>query len=736
MAFVVSASIKLTPIGQRRMPTAAVRVTVPLMLALSAGMVWAADEPTQESVADESVTDESVVNEGAALPTVTVTGVKAAGLRPQTVEAGTFRGSSVMEVPSTVNVVTREALDAQAATGLYDALRNTAGVTRQQNGGDTWDQLVIRGMAVENRTNYRLNGSLPVMNFSQTPMENKERVEVLKGASALYYGFTSPAGVVNLVTKRAGSQPVSRLGFSLDSNGTALAQMDVGRRFGDEQQFGLRINAAGGYLGTYLDDVGHGNRSFASMAFDWRVNSRVTLRADLEYDRRRITEQAGIQLPSAVNGVITLPDPVDPKNLIGPDWARFKAKTFNALVRADVSLSDNWALTLEGGQSKVDRLRQLPIFRFSNAAAVATGAGDIRGNSQDYSINSKMVRAELAGMFSTFGFMHEPVFGISHVTKEQDPIYRQNYSVSAQNLYDPVDVSGSVTWGAMPTNPTTAGYETRENALYAIDRVRLTEQWQVLAGLRYTRYRSDQGDINYAPNKTTPMVAVIYRPRNDLSFYASWAKGLEEGETAPTGTNNVGTRMSPGISKQKELGVRWLVGTGTLVSAAVFDIKRPGYYTNADNDFVGSGRQTYKGLELAMQGQLTRQWGWQASAQWLRPKFGGIGADYDGKLPENAARRTASLFMNYAFAGVPGLSVNGGAYYTGRRPVNDLNQAWLGGVTLFSGGVVYSTKIAGRHTRWQLQVDNLTNKRYWAGAGTRLASGAPRTAKMVFSVDL
>ena len=130
------------------------------------------------------------------LQAVKVTAARADGFAPKTVEAGSFRGADIMDVPATVNVVTREVLELQAAGGLYDAVRNTAGVTRQQNGGETWDQLVIRGIAVENRTNYRLNGALPIMNFSQVPMEDKERVEVLKGATALYYGFTSPAGVV------------------------------------------------------------------------------------------------------------------------------------------------------------------------------------------------------------------------------------------------------------------------------------------------------------------------------------------------------------------------------------------------------------------------------------------------------------------------------------------------------------------------------------------------------------
>ena len=194
--------------------------------------------------------------EEAALKTVTVQQARAAGFVPETVEAGTFRGASVMEVPSTVNVVTREVLELQGASGLYDALRNTAGVTRQQNGGETWDQLVIRGMPVENRTNYRLNGSMPIMNFAQIPMEDKERVEVLKGASALYYGFTSPAGVVNFVTKRAGAQPVNSIGMTLDNQGRAIASAEMARRFGSEQEFGLRLNAAGGSLGSYLEGIG------------------------------------------------------------------------------------------------------------------------------------------------------------------------------------------------------------------------------------------------------------------------------------------------------------------------------------------------------------------------------------------------------------------------------------------------------------------------------------------------
>ncbi|HEX5345204.1 MAG TPA: TonB-dependent receptor, partial [Duganella sp.] len=519
------------------------------------------------------------------LQAVKVTAARADGFAPKTVEAGSFRGADIMDVPSTVNVVTREVLELQAAGGLYDALRNTAGVTRQQNGGDTWDQLVIRGIAVENRTNYRLNGSLPVMNFSQAPMEDKERVEVLKGATALYYGFTSPAGVVNLVTKRAGVKPVSTVGLTVDQNGSAVATADVARRFGEQQQVGVRINAAGGTLGSYLDNVGNGNRKFVSAALDWRVNARLLLKADLEYDQRRVTEQAGIALPTAVNGVITLPAAVDPKRLIGPDWAKFDAQSKNAMLRADYALSDDWALTVEAGHAETARDRALAIFRLTNAAALATGAGRITGNLQHSVVDSNMLRAELAGTVATGAVQHDLTIGATRTDKGQDPIYQANYTIAAQNLYNPVPIT-SYTVGAYPTTPTTAALSSRDSGVYALDRLTFSPHWQAVAGVRSVQYRSDQGANHYEVSKTTPLAALIYKLNPDLSFYASSSQGLEEGETAPTGSANAGVRMAPGVSRQKEVGARWRVEGGTLVQAALFDISRPGYYTNSANIFT------------------------------------------------------------------------------------------------------------------------------------------------------
>ena len=691
------------------------------------------------SLVSHAQTTDSASGAAGQLSTVTVESSSTSGFVANTVEAGTFRGANILEVPATVNTVTRDVFELQGAAGIYDVLRNTAGVTRQQNGGDTFDQLVIRGIAVENRTNYRLNGSLAIPNVSEIPMENKERVEVLKGASALYYGFTTPAGIVNLVTKRAGSTPVTSVGLTVDDKGTLQASTDIGRQFGDQNQFGLRINAAGGRVGSNIDGI-DGNRSFVSAAFDWRVNNRLTLKADVENYRKRITEQAGITRPTAVKGVITLPALPNPDKLLGPAWAVFDAEVTNTQLRADYSLSDNWALTVEAGHSEAERDRRLASFSNYN---VLTGAGRITGNDQSLKQTSDLFRTELFGTFSTGSVQHELTIGAAQSKKTQDPIFQRNYggASTVQNLYNPI-VIGYLPLTALPTRPTTGAQDSKELGLYALDRITFSPQWQLVVGARHTHFESTQGAsatiplIAFDVRKTTPLAALSYKFTPDFVGYVSYAQGVEEGEIAPAGTANQNAHMPPGISKQKEVGLRWLTGGGMLLSGALFDIERPGAYTNSANTFVADGRQRYRGLELSAQGRLTRALAWQLSAQSLDAEFRDINAQYNGKMPENTAKQTASAFLSYDIAAVPGLSINGGAYYTGRRPVDDLNQAFIGGTTIFGLGARYVTQMFGKRALWQINIDNVGDKRYWAAAGTRLAVGAPRSVKATLKIDL
>src|SRR5258706_5939300 len=210
-------------------------------------------EEKKPQAEEKKAEEQKPADERQHLGTISVTAERVTGFKARTTQVGAFRDAEILDVPATVNVIPRTVLDVQEAQGLYDALRNTAGVARSQSSGTVADNLSIRGVATENRTSFRLNGGLPVNNLVEMPMEDKERVEVLKGSSALYYGFTSPAGVVNMVMKRAGPTPIRSVTVSGNEFGQLLGYVDVGQQFGEKNEMGVRINAGGGKSRTAID---------------------------------------------------------------------------------------------------------------------------------------------------------------------------------------------------------------------------------------------------------------------------------------------------------------------------------------------------------------------------------------------------------------------------------------------------------------------------------------------------
>lgn len=668
------------------------------------------------------------------LDTVVVTGERQKSFAPSQVQVGAFRDQDPLDVPLTNNVMSRELLDAQGAQGLFDALRNTAGVTRSQVSGSTYDNLSIRGILVENRGNYRLNGSLPVINLIDIPLENKEQVEVLKGASSMYYGMVPPSGIVNFVTKRAGAKPVSSLTTTLNDHGGLKAHLDIGRRFGAEDSMGIRLNAAAGKEENGIANF-KGDRGLLTLAYDWRVSPIANLKLDLEHYRKNVSEQAAITLPAAAAGVISLPRVPDNKTNLAADWARYDAEASNALLRGDIALNDNWVLSLETGRAETKRDRVYTTFQNYNNQ---TGAGRVNISvlkGQAYTNTNH--RLEAIGRFATGGLQHELTLGTSYNLRESDG-WRSGAAQAPQNLYAPIAIA--------PVNPTLAqaGYpsEIRDQGLYVYDRLAIGEQWQLLAGLRRTDYRSQSNSASgankpYAVDKTTPNVSLMWKPTAALSVYASLLRGLEETGTAPLSANNAGEILPPAISKQKELGIKARVAKSLLLQGALFEIERPQATTIAGVYQVG-GQSRYRGLEFSASGEIGRDFAVVASAVLLDAEITQVlsNAAELGKTPENTPKNTLSLFGEYRLPAVPGLAFNAGIYHVGKRAVNNQNQAWITAYEVFSLGARYQTRLASQPFSIQANLENAGDKDYWSTAGNGLLGvGAPRTLRITAKLD-
>lgn len=705
---------------------------LPFCIALALACAQArADDAIPADAQDQADAAQAADGKEHKLETISVTADVGRGFTTKTSQVGAFRDQNILDVPLSINVLPRAVMDAQAVSNLFDVLKNTAGVSQAQVNDTVSQNLAIRGISIDNRTSYRLNGALPVNNLIEMPMEDKERVEALKGSSALYYGFTSPAGIINMVTKRARDKPINEFDLTLDSNDQAVGHADFGRRFGDDNRYGLRVNLVSGKLHASADNQ-DGSRSLVSAAFDWRVTDAVSFKLDYENFHKRLVENAAIALLPAVNNTILLPRIPDSSKLISGPWAKSKAGSENVLGRVDWMLSDTWAAVFEWGRAETDR--DARSFTSMQKYNIDTGAGTLNesiARGQKYVNNN--ARAELDGRVQTGFLDHEVSFGAMQNLRNQNNPTQQTYSTK-QNMYDPI-VLPPVYYTITPTY---RPQDITDRGVYVFDRVRLGDDWQFLVGARRTKYRNaSTGSPLYQVEKTSPSVGAIYKFRESTSIYANYIEGLEETGTAPITAVNSGVVLPPAVSKQKELGVRSEVISGITLSASLFEIERGSAYLNTSNIYVLDGRTHYQGVDLSVNGELTSEWSVYASALFLDAELRKAqNTALTGKTPENTPDTTASLFADYHPEALPGWSFNAGVYYMAKRAVNNLNQAYIPDYALVNAGVRYTTNLFDSKVTFQLNVENLADKSYWSAVGSGyLGYGKPRTVKFTGKID-
>jgi iron complex outermembrane receptor protein len=684
-------------------------VTLALLLVAAPDSGPVPPEPQSQSVEDVVVTADR------------------SGFGAELVQVGTFRGARVIDVPLTVNVVPSELLRAQAAQSLFDALRNTAGVSRAQLNGATYDNVAIRGILVENRTSYRLNGMLPVINLVDLPLENKDRVEVLKGVGALYYGFAPPSGIVNLVTKRA-DRDVTEATLQLNEYAGSSAAIDVGRRFAGDRA-GLRFNGSAGIVETGIGRFS-GERFVAALAGDLALSDRLKLFVDVEHVAKDVTEPAALQLlPAAQGRVPAIPDP---RTNFGGENLRYAASATNWLGRADWRLLDRLVLTVEYGEARTERDRD---FSQLESYGGATGQGVLRiFRTRDQRYRNRNARAEIAAAFTTGPIAHNLVAGVTSNWRFQNG--RNGAAITLpQSFVAPRDVPADE-----PTVFTAAPLNIRDLGYYVTDRLSLGPV-DVLAGLRRSDYRnratSAAGVITrFALDEWTPSVGLIVKPVDRLSVYATYIEGLEEGGTAPSNTANAFEVLPPAVTRQYEAGIKGEALRGVVFQLAGFRIERRFAFTDlADNVFKLAGDTRYQGIEASVTGEVTSRLSIYASGQYLDAEIRRSNqAALIGRTPENTPEWTGSLFAEYR--PVERLGLGAGAFHVGERAVDAANTASVDGYTLFSASARYT--FAGRTPfTLQLNADNLFDTRYWSAAGNNLLGvGLPRQVKLTARIGL
>jgi len=658
------------------------------------------------------------------------------------------------------------------ARRLSDLTRFDPSVTTAYDTEGYIDYFTVRGFVIDNRFNYRRDG-LPINAETSIPLENKARVDILKGLSGLQAGTSAPGGLVDLVVKRPLDVPLRSAFVEWRERGSVVGSVDISQRFGANDAFGVRLNAGAEHIDPIVRNA-KGNRNVLALAGDWRASAATLVEAEIENSHRSQPSVPGFSLLGDA-----LPAVADAKlNLNNQPWSLpvvFDATTGS--LRVTQKLGEGWRLVAHG---LVQRLRT------DDRAAFPFGCTDPNpppdgtyypdrfcpnGNfdfydfrSENESRRSSTLDVTLHGAATTGALGHEFSLGV------QRTIVKNRFQAFANNFAGTGNVDGTVVVPAAPDmNLPQTHRDERSTELALRDAIVFGNTGATAwLGARHTRLdRSatptdgSQGTA-FEQSFTTPFVALSQALGRGQLVYASWGKGVESdvapntplgGSTTPPlpRYTNAGQALPTALSRQVEVGAK---GGGERVewNAAAFDILHPRYGDIATAGPCGVaqctrglvGNDHHRGVEGSLAWHAGT-WGLRAGAQWLHARMEVPGdPTLDAKKPTNVPALTARLQGDWQLPAIAGGGVRllaAGTYESAREVLPD-NSVQIPSLTKFDLGARYETK-SSAGTTWTLRagIDNVFDRRAWRESPYQFGHAylfplEPRTVRVSLQADL
>lgn len=577
-----------------------------------------------------------------------------------------------------------------------------------------------------------------------------ERVEIFKGASSFLNGVsptgTGAGGTINLEPKRAGDAPMMRTTVGYDSKSHAYTSIDAGRRFGDNHQWGIRVNALRGSGGSAVDGDNDSRNSDFTLALDYR-GTRLRSSIDVGYERdiyhgTRGGVYLGTDLPS-------LPKAPGARTNYTPDWNFSRLESTYGMWRGEYDLTDQWTGYAAFGLSKTHEYGVYgnPTLESSDgASSVGTRMNTV------YDAKNAAYQAGVRGKVDT-GFLHHSVnLGYSGELARNYGAYRMaSISGGSTNINSPESVHPSDDYGDYNDGnmgaPSLRG-RVRANGISLSDNISLLDdQVKVLFGGRYQQLSVRSWNYDTSPssafekNGFTPVYGVTYQPTDYLSLYANYIEQLSPGSAvADTDSPQNGQYLGIERTKQYEAGMKLDFGRiGGSLSA--FRIRQPNQSDGGNSSHIYNldGIQQNKGIEAMVYGTPVKGWNMSGGVTWIDSDLKNQSTEANnGNDGIGVPKYKATLANSWQVPGGHGLVLTGDVIRTGSQYADDANKYRLKPWTRLDLGARYTTHLGKTPLTWRAAVNNVTNNGYWSAADSYgyINMGEPRTFRLSISADL
>ncbi|MFW2353011.1 TonB-dependent siderophore receptor [Aliarcobacter butzleri] len=678
---------------------------------------------------------EKIVGQGTVLETISVNEGYSNGsaengyVTKEISGVGLWDRRSLQDTPYQMSVVSQDMLE-NTASGVDQIFKMNpvVQVTRSSTSSHSWNtpEINIRGFSASG--NHILDG-IPFSWVEGIMPEELERIEVLNGLSGFLYGVGYVGGSTNYVTKKPTLERLTNVTVGTTGNEAAYAHIDLGGKIDEKGKFTYRLNALKQDGETSIKNQNI-DRELITGALDWRATDNLILSFDASHKKTRIDKlTASFSSNQSINNL-------DPKQSYAPEWTYSDASQDRLGFKSLWQINDN--VKLRTGYIHLDHENDMNMPYVYDNYDGTYRLNYYRTWPHTSTTQGAYVYTDID--FDTFGVEHTLTIGGSGnrtKSKSIDGAYEWdivgNYTLNElNNALEPIYR------GSSDNKKYVSGRNEKTNLMIGDD-IRFNDQWSALVGFNYAKTEEKNYSINgdrtggYDADEVTPSVSLIFKPFEDLTTYVTYMESLENGTTVGDLYSNAGEIFDPYVSKQYEAGAKYSVSKNLLLSSALFRIEKANSYeeqTTPKPTLTQDGLEIHQGLELTATGKVTDNLTIVGGGTIMNLEIDKA-KENQGKKPPEVASKMAKLYAEYDIPMIKGLTVTGGAYYTGESYRDGANTDVIPSYTVYDGGLRYKTKLDKYPTTFIMNVTNLTDKKYWRSS---TSFGEPRN--LAFSMKM
>lgn len=663
----------------------------------------------------------------AALPQVNVVAERSPAYNTAHSSGATRTDTPIREVPQSVRVMNLQQIEDLGALRLADTVDFVSGISRLNDFGGTWDNFAIRGFSSTDM-GFLVNG-FPGARGYNPPRDTAtvERFEFLKGPAGAIYGSSEPGGTINIVTKKPKftARHVAEVG--LNDRGLRRATLDTTGPLSSTVAYRLNLMTE---EGDPRSSLLHNRRMLVAPGLTWLIDPRTTLNYEAEYLTSDTPLDRGVINVRGVLGGL----PRD-RILNEPGDRNMRLSSKTQQLTLDRVLGDGWRARV-GASYKESTFEG----EYTEANSLAADNRTLNRQATWRTLPSRdtSLTADVEGKFATAAIGHTVLFGA-----EASRLWMNMEILRSTNI--PIDIYTPVYGRTAPplTLLTTSSDERqRVKAVFAQDQISLSQQWKLLAGLRWDEFSQDlvnrvaQTHIARTQSAVSPRAGLTYLANDWSSLYVSAGKSFR----GNTGTDINGSAFDPQRSRSYEAGWKLESPDQRLgATVAVYDITKSNVLTASDvpGYSVAAGQVKSSGVEADVTGQVGRRW-----------RVSGNFAYDDARVTRDKTLAAGTRLMNVPKLGAGLLAiredsladgsrygVGAGVNYVGDRSGNTADTYTLPSYT--------TARLLGywqmsKSVKLSLDVLNLFNRQYYTSswAGLYVTPGAQRSVAARVKIEL